>query len=57
MKFELQIHDMPTIKRFEELDGWKLARDLCTKRGNLIDNNAFKKTFVLLGRSKVHLVQ
>jgi len=41
---------MPTIKRFEELDGWKLARDLCIKLGNLIDNNAFKKNFRLIAQ-------
>ena len=41
---------MPTIKRFEELDGWKLSRELCNRLGTLIDNNAFRKNFRLIGQ-------
>jgi hypothetical protein len=36
---------MATIKRFEDLDAWKLSRELCDKIGRLIDSEAFKKNF------------
>jgi len=36
---------MPTIKRFEDLEGWKLVRELCSKLGQLIDNDTFTKNF------------
>jgi four helix bundle protein len=39
---------MATVKRFEELDSWKLARELCQKIGKLIDNGQFKKNFRLI---------
>ena len=41
---------MATVKRFEDLDAWKLSRELCGKLGELIDNSAFKKNFRLIGQ-------
>lgn len=41
---------MGTIKRFEDLDVWKVSRELCNKIGDLIDNEAFKKNFRLIGQ-------
>jgi four helix bundle protein len=41
---------MSTIKRFEDLDAWKVSRELCNKIGNLIDSDAFKKNFRLIGQ-------
>lgn len=38
---------MATIKRFEEIDAWKVAREMCCKLGILIDNGNFKKSFRL----------
>lgn len=39
---------MATIKRFEDIESWKLARELCKKLGELIDNGNFKKSFRLI---------
>lgn len=41
---------MATIKRFEDLDAWKVSRELCNKIGNIIDSEAFKKNFRLIGQ-------
>ena len=41
---------MATIKRFEDLDAWKVSRELCNKIGSLIDSEAFKKNFRLIGQ-------
>jgi four helix bundle protein len=41
---------MATIKRFEDLDAWKLSRELCDKVGKIIDSEAFKKNFRLIGQ-------
>ncbi len=41
---------MATIKRFEEIEAWKLARELCKKVGALIDEGNFKKSFRLIGQ-------
>jgi four helix bundle protein len=41
---------MSTIKRFEDLDAWKVSRELCNKLGDLIDAEAFKKNFRLIGQ-------
>ena len=41
---------MATIKRFEDLDSWKVSRELCNKIGDIIDNNSFKKNFRLIGQ-------
>jgi len=34
---------MAIIKRFEEIDAWKVARELCLKIGSIIDEGAFNK--------------
>ena len=39
---------MATIKTFEDIESWKLARKLCKKTGALIDNGRFKKSFRLI---------
>lgn len=39
---------MATIKRFEDLDCWKVSRELCLKVGELIDNGLFRKHFRLI---------
>jgi four helix bundle protein len=41
---------MASIKRFEDLDCWKVSRDLCSKIGELIDEGLFKKHFRLIGQ-------
>lgn len=41
---------MATIKTFEEVESWKLARELCKKTGKLIDNGNFKKSFQLINQ-------
>ena len=41
---------MATIKRFEDLVAWKVSRELCNKIGSLIDSEAFKKNFRLIGQ-------
>ena len=41
---------MATIKRFEDLDAWKVSRELCDKIGEIIDSEAFKKNFRLIGQ-------
>ncbi len=41
---------MATIKRFEDLDVWKVSRDLCRKIGCLIDNNNFERNYRLIGQ-------
>jgi four helix bundle protein len=41
---------MATIKRFEDLDAWKVSRELCDKVGKLIDSEVFKKNFRLIGQ-------
>lgn len=41
---------MATIKTFEELDAWKLSRELCNKIGALIDRGCFEKNFRLIGQ-------
>ncbi len=39
---------MATIRSFEDIESWKLARELCKKTGELIDNGNFKKSFRLI---------
>jgi len=39
---------MVTVKRFEDLDSWKLARELCCLMGKMIDNGKFKKNYRLI---------
>ncbi|MFI5131603.1 MAG: four helix bundle protein [Chitinophagales bacterium] len=39
---------MAIIKRFEEMDSWKLARVLCEKIGAIIDDGKLKKNYRLI---------
>ncbi len=41
---------MATIKRFEDLDAWKISRELCNKIGEIIDKELFQKNFRLIGQ-------
>lgn len=41
---------MATIKRFEDLDAWKISRELCSKIGEIIDKELFKKNYRLIGQ-------
>ena len=41
---------MATIKRFEEIEAWKVARELCLKIGSIIDEGAFKKSYRLIAQ-------
>ncbi len=39
---------MATIKRFEDIESWKLASQLAERMGQLIDEGHFKKNFRLI---------
>jgi four helix bundle protein len=39
---------MATIKRFEEMDSWKLAREVCDRIGKLIDDGKLKRNYRLI---------
>lgn len=39
---------MATIKRFEDIESWKLGNELCSKIGKHIDEGKFKKNFQLV---------
>ncbi len=41
---------MATIKRFEDLDCWKVSLELCNKPGALIESGSFEKHFRLIGQ-------
>jgi four helix bundle protein len=41
---------MATIKHFEDIEAWKLARELCLQTGKLIERGSFKKNFRLIGQ-------
>ncbi len=41
---------MATIRRFEELDAWKLSRDLCKHLGRLIDKGNFTNNYKIIGQ-------
>src|SRR6478752_5114984 len=41
---------MATIKKFEEIEAWKVARDLCSKLGAVIDSESLKKNYRLIGQ-------
>ena len=41
---------MATIKKFEDVDAWKVSRELCNQIGNLIDNGSFKSNYRLIGQ-------
>lgn len=43
---------MATIKRFEEIDAWKVARELCLKIGTIIEEGSFKKSYRLIAQIK-----
>lgn len=38
---------MASIKRFEDMEAWKLSRKLCLLLGKLIDNGVFKTNYRL----------
>lgn len=46
--FNFIFFEMATIKRFEEMDAWKLARELCNKIGQLIDEGCLKRNYRLI---------
>ena len=39
---------MATIKRFEDIESWKLGKELCALIGNYIDEGEFKKNYRLI---------
>ena len=39
---------MATIKTFEDIESWKIAREICTIIGKHIDDGKFKKNFRLI---------
>ncbi len=39
---------MATIKRFEDIESWKLGRELSLKVGKFLDEGRFKKNFRLI---------
>ncbi|MGH2553881.1 MAG: four helix bundle protein [Chitinophagaceae bacterium] len=39
---------MATIKRFEDIESWKLGKELCALIGNYIDEGKFKKNYRLI---------
>jgi four helix bundle protein len=41
---------MATITQFEDLDVWKLSRELCKKIGLLIDQKVFNNNYRLIGQ-------
>lgn len=41
---------MATIERFEDIEMWKLSRNLCNEIGRLIDNDKFNKNYRLIGQ-------
>lgn len=41
---------MATIKRFEEIEAWKVARELCLKIGSIIDEGSFNKSYRLIAQ-------
>jgi four helix bundle protein len=41
---------MATIRRFEEIDAWKVARELCLKIGTIIDEGSFQKSYRLIAQ-------
>ena len=41
---------MATIKRFDEIDAWKIARELCLRIRTLIDEGSFKKSYRLIAQ-------
>lgn len=41
---------MATIKHFEEMEAWKVSRELCLKIGIIIDNGSFKNSYRLINQ-------
>lgn len=41
---------MATIKRFEEIDAWKVARELCLEIGTIIEEGLFNKSYRLIAQ-------
>lgn len=41
---------MATIKRFEDIEAWGVARILCSKLGKIIDEGYFKKSYKLISQ-------
>jgi four helix bundle protein len=41
---------MATIKKFEDVDAWKVSRELCKNIGDIIDNGSFKSNYRLIGQ-------
>lgn len=41
---------MATIKRFEDLDMWKLSRELCDKIGTMIDVGNFRNNYRIIAQ-------
>ena len=41
---------MATINMFEDIEAWKLAKELCKNIGALIDNGNFKKNYRLINQ-------
>lgn len=43
---------MATIKKFEDVEAWKAARDLCNKIGIIIENGSFSKNYRLINQTE-----
>jgi hypothetical protein len=41
---------MASIKRFEDIEAWKLSKTMCDKLGELLDQGNFKNNFRLIGQ-------
>jgi four helix bundle protein len=41
---------MATIRRFEDIEAWKMSRQLYAKIGCIIDNGSFKQSFRLISQ-------
>jgi len=39
---------MATIRKFEEIESWKMAKTLCTRIGKLVDEGKFKRNYRLI---------
>jgi four helix bundle protein len=41
---------MATIKRFEDIEAWKVSGEMCGKLGEVIGKGSFKTSFKLIGQ-------
>ncbi|MGE5518384.1 MAG: four helix bundle protein [Candidatus Dadabacteria bacterium] len=41
---------MARIRHFEDIEAWKVARELCKKIGAIIDSGTFKRSFRIIGQ-------